>query len=61
MQKYSKPIVDKFLDGVEKPIFNKKNVLAKAAENTLNSASGLKAFLNLGFHQNPGILDQYMP
>jgi transposase len=44
-QKYSKPIVEKFLDWVEKSPFFGKNALAKAAEYTLNRANGLKAFL----------------
>lgn len=127
-QKYSKPIVEKFLNWVETSPFFGKNALAKAAEYTLNRANGLKAFLtdgrieidnnpaenairpnvlgrknwlfsvseagakanaiclslaetaksngvdfyeyikklltdmpNIGFHQNPEILDQYMP
>ncbi|WP_301539274.1 transposase [Bacillus sp. WMMC1349] len=47
-QKYSKPIVDKFLDWVETSPFYGKNALAKAAEYTLNRANGLKAFLNDG-------------
>lgn len=44
-QKYSKPIVEEFLDWVEKSPFYGKNALAKAAEYTLNRANGLKAFL----------------
>ncbi|MFB5283686.1 transposase [Peribacillus sp. Hz7] len=44
-QNYSKPIVDEFLDWVEKSPFYGKNALAKAAEYTLNRANGLKAFL----------------
>ena len=44
-QKYSKPIVEKFLEWVEKSPFYGKNALAKAAEYTLNRANGLKAFL----------------
>lgn len=44
-QKYSKPIVEKFLDWVEKSPFYGKNALAKAAEYTLNRANGLKVFL----------------
>jgi len=44
-QKYSKPIVEKFLDWVETSPFYGKNALAKAAEYTLNRAKGLKAFL----------------
>lgn len=47
-QKYSKPIVDRFLKWVEKSPFYGKNALAKAAEYTLNRANGLKAFLNDG-------------
>jgi transposase len=47
-QKYSKPIVEKFLDWVETSPFYGKNALAKAAEYTLNRANGLKAFLNDG-------------
>ncbi|MEC1759523.1 IS66 family transposase [Schinkia azotoformans] len=47
-QKYSKPIVDKFFEWVEKSPFFGKNALAKAAEYTLNRADGLKAFLNDG-------------
>ncbi|WP_019157281.1 IS66 family transposase [Robertmurraya massiliosenegalensis] len=47
-QKYSKPIVDKFLEWVETSPFYGKNALAKAAEYTLNRANGLKAFLNDG-------------
>ena len=45
-QKYSKPIVEKFLNWVETSPFFGKNALAKAAEYTLNRANGLKAFLN---------------
>lgn len=44
-QKYSKPIVEKFLNWVETSPFFGKNALAKAAEYTLNRAGGLKAFL----------------
>jgi transposase len=44
-QKYSKPIVEKFLEWAEKSPFYGKNALAKAAEYTLNRANGLKAFL----------------
>lgn len=44
----SQPIVDKFLDWVEKSPFYGKNTLAKAAEYTSNRANGLKAFLNDG-------------
>jgi transposase len=47
-QKYSKPIVEKFLNWVEASPFFGKNALAKAAEYTLNRANGLKAFLNDG-------------
>ena len=47
-QKYSKPIVEKFLHWVETSPFYGKNALAKAAEYTLNRANGLKAFLNDG-------------
>ncbi len=47
-QKYSKPIVDKFLVWIGKSLFYGKNALAKAAEYTLNRANGLKAFLNDG-------------
>lgn len=47
-QKYSKPIVEKFLDWVESSPFYGKNALAKAAEYTLNRANGLKSFLNDG-------------
>lgn len=47
-QKYSKPIVDKFLKWVETSPFYGKNALAKAADYTLNRANGLKAFLNDG-------------
>ncbi len=46
-QKYSKPIVDKFLKWVETSPFYGKNALAKAAE-YMNRAKGLKAFLNVG-------------
>jgi transposase len=44
-QKYSRPIVEKFLNWVETSPFFGKNALAKAAEYTLNRADGLKAFL----------------
>ncbi|MBN6187788.1 IS66 family transposase [Aneurinibacillus sp. BA2021] len=44
-QKYSKPIVEKFLKWVETSPFFGKNAIAKAAEYTLNRARGLKAFL----------------
>ncbi|WP_231630245.1 transposase [Lysinibacillus sp. ZYM-1] len=47
-KKHSKPIVEKFLDWVEKSLFYGKNALAKAAEYTLNRVNGLKAFLNDG-------------
>ncbi len=47
-QKYSKPIVEKFLKWVESSPFFGKNALAKAAEYTLNRAKGLKAFLTDG-------------
>ncbi|MBS4217494.1 IS66 family transposase [Bacillus sp. FJAT-49711] len=47
-QKYSKPIVEKFLDWVETSPFYGKNALGKAAEYTLNRVNGLKAFLNDG-------------
>lgn len=47
-QKYSKPIVEKFFDWVERSPFYGKSALAKAAEYTLNRANGLKAFLNDG-------------
>jgi transposase len=47
-QKYSKPIVEKFLDWVGTSPFYGKNALAKAAEYTLNRANGLKTFLNDG-------------
>jgi len=47
-QKYSKPIVDKFLEWVETSPFYGKNALAKAAEYTLNRANGLREFLNDG-------------
>jgi transposase len=47
-QKYSKPIVEKFLNWIETSPFYGKNALAKAAEYTLNRANGLKAFLNDG-------------
>ena len=47
-KKHSKPIVEKFLDWVEKSPFYGKNALAKAAEYTLNRVNGLKAFLNDG-------------
>lgn len=47
-QKYSKPIVDKFLEWVNISPFYGKNALAEAAEYTLNRANGLKAFLNDG-------------
>ena len=44
-QKYSKPIVEKFLNWIETSPFFGKNALAKAAEYTLSRANGLKAFL----------------
>lgn len=47
-QKYSKPIVEKFLDWVEKSPFLGKSALARAAEYTLNRVNGLKAFLQDG-------------
>ncbi|KWZ85151.1 hypothetical protein HMPREF3213_00584 [Heyndrickxia coagulans] len=47
-QKYSRPIVEKFRDWVEKSPFYGKSALAKAAEYTLNRVDGLKAFLNDG-------------
>ncbi|MFC0559017.1 IS66 family transposase [Halalkalibacter alkalisediminis] len=47
-QKFSKPIVEKFLEWVEVSPFYGKNALAKAAEYTLNRAKGLKAFLDDG-------------
>jgi len=47
-QKYSKPIVERFLHWVETSPFYGKNALAKAAEYTLNRANGLKVFLNDG-------------
>lgn len=46
-QKHSKPIVEEFLDWVEKSPFFEKNALAKAAEYTLNRVNGLKAFLKM--------------
>lgn len=55
-KKYSKPIVDKFLDWVEKSPFYGKTALAKAADYTLNRINGLKAFLTDGrieIHNNP--------
>ncbi|MFD2194970.1 IS66 family transposase, partial [Oceanobacillus bengalensis] len=47
-QKYSKPIVEEFLGWVEQSPFYGRNALAKAADYTLNHASGLKAFLEDG-------------
>lgn len=47
-QKYSKPIVEKFLHWVETSPFFGKNALAKAAEYTLYRMNGLKAFLHDG-------------
>ncbi len=44
-QKYSKPIVEEFLDWIEKSLFYGKNALAKAADYTLKRSNGLKAFL----------------
>jgi transposase len=44
-QKYSKPIVEEFLNWVETSLFYGKNALARAAEYTLNRANGLKVFL----------------
>ncbi|MBA4536339.1 IS66 family transposase [Bacillus aquiflavi] len=44
-KKFSKPIVEEFLNWVETSPFFGKNALAKAAEYTLNRADGLKAFL----------------
>lgn len=44
-RKYSKPIVEKFLQWVDTSPFFGKNALAKAAEYTLNRGEGLKAFL----------------
>lgn len=44
-KKYSKPIVEEFLNWVETSPFYGKNALAKAAEYTLKRAEGLKAFL----------------
>lgn len=47
-KKYSKPIVDEFLNWVKNAPFYSKNALAKAAEYTLNRVNGLRAFLNDG-------------
>ncbi|MFD2442886.1 transposase [Bacillus sp. CGMCC 1.16607] len=47
-KKYSKPIVDKFLNWVENAPFYSKNALGKAAECTLNRVNGLRAFLSDG-------------
>lgn len=47
-QKYSKPIVDKFLDWIETSSFFGKSALAKAAGYTLSRKDGLQAFLNDG-------------
>ncbi|WP_066071683.1 IS66 family transposase [Neobacillus soli] len=47
-QKYSKPIVEEFLNWIETSPFFGKNALSKAAEYTLNRANGLKEFLNDG-------------
>ncbi|MFJ7738819.1 transposase [Lysinibacillus sp. NPDC097287] len=44
-KKHSKPIVEKFLDWVEKSPFYGKNALAKAVEYTLNQVNGQQAFL----------------
>lgn len=44
-QKYSKPIVEEFLNWIDQSPFYGKNALAKAAEYTLNRKEGLKAFL----------------
>ena len=55
-QKHAKPIVEKFLDWVEKSPFFGKSALAKAAEYTLNRVNGLKAFLydgRIGIDNNP--------
>ncbi|WP_077702790.1 IS66 family transposase [Virgibacillus dokdonensis] len=46
--KFSRPIVDKFLDWVDKSPFYGKSALAKAADYTLNRINGLKAFLKDG-------------
>ncbi|WP_077296918.1 IS66 family transposase [Virgibacillus pantothenticus] len=46
--KFSRPIVDKFLDWVEKSPFYGKSALAKAADYTLNRVNGLQAFLKDG-------------
>lgn len=46
--KYSKPIVESFLDWVEKSPFYGKSALAKAADYTLNRVDGLKYFLKDG-------------
>ncbi len=43
--KYSKPIVEEFLNWIESSPFYGKNALAKAVEYTLNRGDGLKAFL----------------
>lgn len=47
-KKYSKPIVDKFLNWVKNAPFYSKNALGKAAEYTLNRVNGLRAFLSDG-------------
>lgn len=44
-QKYSKPIVEQFLQWINASPFYGKNALAKAAEYTLNRGEGLKEFL----------------
>ena len=47
-RRYSKPIVEDFLQWVEQSPFFGKSALATAAEYTLNRGEGLKAFLNDG-------------
>lgn len=47
-KKYSQPIVEEFLQWVEKSPFYGKSALAKAAEYTLNRVVGLRAFLKDG-------------
>ncbi|WHT48263.1 IS66 family transposase [Sporosarcina thermotolerans] len=47
-RKYSKPIVEEFLQWVEQSPFYGKSALATAADYTLNRGEGLKAFLNDG-------------
>ena len=44
-QKYSRPIVEEFLNWIETSPFYGKNALAKAAEYTLNRVKGLSVFL----------------